>query len=259
MTDVVSHAEVSAVRIIEKGRGEPIVYLHGLTGISEADPLLNALATRASVVAPVAPGFDDPNDLADLDDVHDLAIYYEDLLDAHKLNHVTVVGHSFGGLIAAELAAHYPARVSKLVLIAPLGLWNNALGDGDLLGHSLPEMPGLLWDDPSSEIAVAASGADLEPAAQIEQMIAMMQGFAAAAKFIWPLPDKGLAKRLHRITAETLVVWGANDRVVSAEYAKDFTTAISGAQTAVLPDGGHLVAYERSAEIAELIGEFVSR
>lgn len=257
MTDVTPSVRVPTGRVIEKGHGDPIVYLHGLTGIDDSDPLLNQLATRATVIAPVAPGYDDPNDLTTLDDVHDLAIHYDDLLGARGLENATVVGHSFGGLIAAELAAHYPARVSKLVLISPLGLWNDDLRDGDLFGHSLPEMPELLWDDPTSDIAVAATGADLEPAVQIERMIAMMEGFAAAAKFIWPLPDKGLNKRLHRITAKTLIVWGANDQVVPAEYAKVFAAAIAGAETSVLPDAGHLVTYEQTDQIASLIDGLV--
>jgi pimeloyl-ACP methyl ester carboxylesterase len=256
MTDITSATKTGTGRVLERGSGEPVIYLHGLTGIGESDPFLSALAARSSVIAPVAPGFDDPNDLALLDDVHDLAMHYEDVLDARGLERVALVGHSFGGMIAAELASHYPARVSKLALIAPLGLWDDELRDGDLLGHSVPEMPDLLWADPNSEIAVAASAADLEPAAQVERLIAMMQGFAAAAKFIWPLPDKGLTKRLHRITAETLVVWGSGDRVVSPEYAPRFAAAIPSARSTVLEGAGHLATYERPVELAQLIGDF---
>jgi pimeloyl-ACP methyl ester carboxylesterase len=245
--------------VIVKGSGHPILYLHGITGIDDSDPLLNSLAAQAKVIAPVAPGYDDPSHLSTLDDVHDLAIYYDDLLNAHGLNSVAVVGHSFGGMIAAELAAHFPSRVSKLVLVAPFGLWDDELADGDLLGHSLPEMPGLLWGDPTSDIAIAASGADLEPAAQVERLISMMEGLAAAAKFIWPLPDKGLSKRLRRITAETLIVWGERDRVVSPEYAQHFCAAIAGAQAAVVPHAGHLVPHERTGELTELISAFFAQ
>ncbi|WP_319449716.1 MULTISPECIES: alpha/beta hydrolase [unclassified Mycobacterium] len=259
MTDTSSSARTPSARIIEKGSGDPIVYLHGLTGIDESDPLVNSLAVQSNVIAPVAPGFDAANDLATLDDVHDLAMHYEDLLASRGLDRVALIGHSFGGMIAAELAAHYPARVSKLVLIAPLGLWDDDLRDGDLLGHSLPEMPELLWADPTSDVAAAASGSDLEPAVQVDRMIAMLQGFSAVAKFLWPLPDKGLAKRLHRITAKTLVIWGGSDRVVSPEYAKHFAEAISGAQSTVLDDAGHLVTYERTADLMGLIGEFLTQ
>src|SRR5262249_62182042 len=107
--------------VYKGGDGPPLVFLHGGGGLVLEDPLLVELERSHTVSAPVAPGFADLADLDELRDVHDLAMHYDDLVEALGLDGVPVVGHSFGGMVAAELAAHYPRRISKLVLIAPVG------------------------------------------------------------------------------------------------------------------------------------------
>jgi len=75
----------------------------------------------------------------------------------------------------------------------------------------------------------------------------------SVAKFIWPIPDKGLRRRLHRVTAKTLIVFGADDAFVPAIYADEFAAAIPGARKAVIADAAHMVAYEKTSEVMELI------
>ena len=55
-----------------------------------------------------------------------------------------------------------------------------------------------------------------------------MRALEAAARLLWPIGDRGLAKRLHRITAPTLLLWGSEDRIVPASYAKRFAAGIAG-------------------------------
>jgi pimeloyl-ACP methyl ester carboxylesterase len=75
----------------------------------------------------------------------------------------------------------------------------------------------------------------------------------SVAKFIWPIPDKGLRRRLPRVTAKTLVVFGADDAFVPAIYADEFAAAIPGARKAVIPDAAHMVPYEKMFEVMRLI------
>ena len=194
------------------GGAPPLVWLHPASGVNADDPVVAALAERFDVYAPLAPGFHEIAELDDIRDIHELAMLYDDLLEVLGLDAVACAGHSFGGMVAAELAAHHPRRVSKLVLVAPVGLWNDAYPVADIFATPPVQLADLVWGDPDSDIARAAraaSGAGVTLAervelvkdeAYVEGMVRLVMGFTAVAKFMWPLPDKGLARRCYRIT-----------------------------------------------------------
>jgi len=249
-------------KIFRAGSGRDVVFLHAAGGVSDADPTLALLGQRYSVTAPLAPGFNDLTELADIADVHDLAIFYDDLFESLGVDNVPVIGHSFGGMVAAELAAHYPKRVSKLVLIAPVGLWKDDEPVAELFGVPLTENGDLMWGDPDGPAAtatrVAMEGMEQADAEQIaDMMIPMMQGFAAVAKFMWPIPDKGLAKRLRRITADTLLLWGTNDRLVPPSYANEFARLIPSARVELIEGAGHMVPMESPDRVMAAITAFI--
>jgi pimeloyl-ACP methyl ester carboxylesterase len=241
--------------VFRGGDGQPVVFLHAGGGLVLEDPILPALTRSHSLVAPIAPGFADLADVSDIRDVHELAMHYDDLFEALGLDAVPVVGHSFGGMIAAELAAHYPRRVSKLVLMAPVGLWNDEYPVADLFAALPRELPGLLFADTSHPAAQAMLGGDGPP--DTETLIPLVRGMTTLARFMWPIPDRGLSRRLHRITAPTLVLWGEQDALVPVQYADDFVAAIPDARKVVVPNAGHSVTVETPEETAQAITEFL--
>jgi pimeloyl-ACP methyl ester carboxylesterase len=249
-----------AWRVFRGGEGREILYLHGPHGIDPADPFLAALGLRHRVVAPLAPGFADLDELAEIDNVHDLALDYDDLIRGLDIGPVPIVGHSFGAMMAAELAAHFPDRVARLVLIAPVGLWNDAYPVADIFAAPVLEMEGMLWRDASAREAHAARMKELASGSdEAEQMIAVARSLTALAKFIWPIPDKGLRRRLKRIAAPTLALFGADDRFIAPRYAEDFTRGIADAEAAVVAGAGHMAPYEKTEEISALIARFLAR
>lgn len=249
-----------SVRVRRSGEGPPAVFLHSAAGLSDTDPFVAALSSSHDLVAPVHPGFEELDDLDPIHDVHDLALYYDDLLGALGLESVPVIGHSFGGMIAAELAAHVPQRVSKLVLICPFGLWSEDHPGEDMFAAFPLTIHELLWADPSAHapVPVAAGGDAMEPE-RLQMLLSLLQGMTAAGKFLWPLPDKGLARRLHRISAPTLVVWGAKDRLLPSAYADDFAALIPDARVEIVDDAGHMVTVEKPGEVAGVVTNFLDR
>jgi pimeloyl-ACP methyl ester carboxylesterase len=239
------------VQVYRAGTGPTIVWLHGPHGVRKNDPVIAELAKRHSVVAPVAPGFNDVDELDDIRDVHDLALHYDDVFEALDLDRISLVGQSFGAMIAAELAAHVPKRVERLVLISPFGLWRDDHPVADLFARPYATIDRILWKtgEPS---AIMADPANF-PNDPVEKAITIVQAMTSVAKFIWPIPDKGLRRRLHRVTAKTLIVFGADDAFVPAIYADEFAAAIPGARKAVIADAAHMVAYEKTSEVMELI------
>jgi pimeloyl-ACP methyl ester carboxylesterase len=253
--------------VFRGGDGPPLLWLHGLSGVEPDHPLLAPLLERYSVIAPLAPGFNDLAELDEMRDVHDLALHYDDILDAAGVGTVTVVGHSFGAMIGAEFAAHYPRRVERLVLISPIGLWSDEYPVADLFALPYHAMPSLLYaGDPSgfSMVTRRARATDYVEAlnvereeAEVEALVDLARGMTTVAKFLWPLPDRGLRRRLYRITAPTAIVFGELDAFTPARYADDFADAIAHAERHVVADAGHMVPVERPQEVAEIVLRFL--
>ena len=105
------------------GSGPPLLYLHGPWGLAPDRGFIARLTEGRTVYAPKFPGTSrgDHEAVHALDGWLDLAVYHGELLDALKLSAPAVVGHSFGGLVAAEIAAALPHAVDRLVLIDPVG------------------------------------------------------------------------------------------------------------------------------------------
>ncbi|HZU77091.1 MAG TPA: alpha/beta hydrolase, partial [Dehalococcoidia bacterium] len=98
-----------------------------------------------------------------------------------------------------------------------------------------------------------------DPEAQIEAMVARTEALQAAAKFMWPIPDKGLRLRIHRIKAPTLLVWGAQDRLIPPVYGEQFRRLLPNARLVTLDGAGHLVPLEQLTRVVEEISGFLGQ
>jgi pimeloyl-ACP methyl ester carboxylesterase len=239
--------------VYQAGDGPPLVWLHSLYGVDGDTSIIQALARNFSVYAPLMPGFADLAELDSIRDIHDLALHYDDILEALSLESAVVAGHSLGAMIAAEVAAHVPKRVSQLVLASPLGLWNDAYPVADLFSVPAAEMPTLLYADLSQ--APGNSGA----APDVEAIVALARGMATVARFLWPIPDRGLSRRLHRVQARTLVIHGALDRFVPVEYADEFVARLPDASREIVPGAGHMLFSEAFDATFNPINQFLPR
>jgi pimeloyl-ACP methyl ester carboxylesterase len=231
------------------GHGQPLVYLHGPWGLTSDLAFVERLAEVQTVYAPRYPGTTrgDPDGIHQLDSLHDLIVYYAELLDALHLQHVTLVGHSVGGMIACELAAAMPPLVQKLVLIDSVGLWRD---DHPVKNWMImPDEPlrKALFADPEHGKAFFAQSSDAEERAD------RIWALACTAKFIWPVPDKGLKRRIHRVKAPTLVIWGAEDGITPPVYADEFARRIPEASSVCIEHAGHLPHLEQPHAVLQAI------
>jgi pimeloyl-ACP methyl ester carboxylesterase len=253
------------IDVMEQGDGQPLLFLHGISGLRWT-AFLDRLSEQYRVIAPRHPGFGDESQ-QELDSVHDLVYAYLDLLDGLGLEGVPLVGHSLGGMIAAELAATQPKRFSRLALIAPFGLYDLDRPTFDLFATTPGEAAAAMFHDPKGEaaaqagetglrrLAEAGSGSD-EGQELVTLYVERAKTLATAAKYLWPIPNRGLKKRIHRISTPTLLVWGASDRVVPPSYAEDFQHAIPGAKCDHIEDAGHEVPIEQPDRLAEVVTKF---
>lgn len=239
-----------------KGEGAPVVFLHGLLG-PEWSACLDTLAGTHRVIAPAHAGSDEPDDLRRFEGIYDLIIYYDDLFNRLGLEGFDLIGHSFGGMVAAEYAAAYPRRVQKLVLIDALGLWRDDIPVEDYLLVPAARQIELLLGDPNREDIKARLALPDDPAARIAAILARITALASASHFIWPIPERGLQKRLHRVVSPTLIVWGENDRFVPLVYAEEFARQIVHSRVNRVPQAGHAPHLDQPAAVAALIEAFL--
>src|SRR5262249_45299273 len=93
---------------------------------------------------------------------------------------------------------------------------------------------------------------------QIEFLLGLLRGFRTVAKFLFPIPENGLERRLHRITAPTLLLWGRQDRLVVPRYGTLFAEKIPRARLETIDDAGHLLLLERPEAVAAALARFAA-
>jgi pimeloyl-ACP methyl ester carboxylesterase len=246
------------IRVSVCGTGDPLVYLHPMTGL-RWDPVLAQLSEHYTVYAPQFPGTSagDPYAIHVIDELPDLILMYEQVLRELGLDRPVIVGQSFGGMLAAELAATFPQLPGRLVLIDALGLWSAEAPVASWLTTPADRMPGLLFHDPTG----AAARGMLMPPADPDQaraaIAARIWALGCTGKFTWPIPDRGLATRLHRVAAKTLVIWGRQDQLVPNSYSGRFAELISDSTVVLIEDCGHLPLTEQPARTSAAITEFL--
>lgn len=242
---------------IEAGSGSPLLLLHGWNGVIP-DTMIQGLARTHRVIAPLIPGYGNSTGDEHLNDFVDLIYWGLDFMDAEGLKDVPIVAHSLGAMLAAELAAAQPDRISKLVLIAPFGLWNEQHPVVDFFVESPAGLAAAMYANPASDAAQAAASVPQDDAGRVAFYYERAKSLRIAAKYLWPIPNRGLARRSHRISAPTLLVWGEQDRICPPALASDFQAAIKNTSVAIIPGAGHLPGAEQPQALLSVINGFLA-
>jgi pimeloyl-ACP methyl ester carboxylesterase len=239
------------------GTGEPLLYLHGAGGLLGVDPFLDSLGHHFKVIAPHMPGYGESTGVEHIDDLLDVTLMYHQLLDEMGVASAHVVGHSMGGMLAAEFAALDIHRVKKLVLVTPAGFWLDEHPIPDVFAMEMPELAAHLFHDPQSPLAQMFTTIPTDMKVLEEMYVERIKRFTQASKFLWPIPDRGLKKRAWRIAAQTLVIMGESDRLIPPIYADEFTSRIKNSRAVTMKEAGHMPMYEQPDEFVKTVREFL--
>ena len=238
------------VHMFRAGAGEPLLFLHAAGGAGAWLDFHRMLAEGGyDVIAPDHPGFGKSDDFPEVEAMDDLVYHYLDLLDALGLERAHVVGASFGGWIAAELAVAAPHRTGSLALLSAAGLRLPEHPVPDIFLLPPAELVATLFHNPPLAPAPAASAAP-----DIDAVLAAYRDATALARFSWVpfLSNPKLERRLRRITAPTLVVAPSDDRLIPIAHGRRYAELIPGARFAEIGECGHAMYFERPAEFAEM-------
>lgn len=246
ITSRILETRAAPVNVLTGGSGPDLLFLHSAGGVTATHPFLLRLAERYRVFAPQLPGYGDSGESDNIRDMLDVTLHSFDVLEALGLHRPIVVGHSLGGMIAAEMAAIRPAEIDRLCLIAAAGLWLDDYPVPDIFTLLPREFPAYMFHDAEAGAKMMATGGNMnDPAFLIPFLVTNARQLGMAGKFLFPIPDRGLSERAHRIRARTILVWGDSDRIFPAPYAQAFKAAIRGAELVSVPDAGHQVVLEQ--------------
>lgn len=247
------------IRVKVAGAGAPVVYLHPAGGL-RWDPFLSHIAHDHTVYAVEFPGTStgDPYAIHLVDRLSDVVLIYEEVLRTLGLIRPVIIGQSFGGMLAAELVAAYPDIASRVVLLDPLGLWREDLPIANWLATAPTEMPALLFHDPTGPVARAMLTPPEDPDIAAAAIAAQTWAIGSTGKFVFPIPERGLRARLHRVTAPVLVVWGRHDNLIPADYAEEWKKELADVQIAIIDDCGHVPQAEKLEETLTVVEKFLT-
>jgi pimeloyl-ACP methyl ester carboxylesterase len=243
-----------AVETLIAGNGPPLLFLHGGDYVAQNQAFLDRLARRWRVVAPRHPGFGATPRPAWFRTVHDIAYLYLDLLDRLALTDTLLVGSSFGGWLALEIAVRSEARLGRIVLIDSLGLKLGGREERDIADiYALPaeEVLRRLFVDP---VKIVPDYAKLDDS----ELLAIARDREATALYGWRpyMHDPALAHWLHRITRPSLVLWGEEDGIVTPLYGELLAAALPNARFERIAQAAHYPQIEQPEKVAAAIERF---
>lgn len=234
--------------ITDLGSGRPVLVLHGGGGPFTVALLAQHLAASNHVLAPTHPGFNGTAPVESIAKVRQLADAYADYLIDQDLRDVIVIGSSVGGWLTAELALGAAAdRLAAIVIINGLGIEIEGHPILDVRGMGPQELAQFSFHDPSK----------LQVPPPSPEGLAKAQGNAAALAALTQDADTN-PSRLAAIHTPALVIWGASDRVVDAEYGRAYAAAIPGASFELIPEAGHLPYLENAPAVFAALDPFVA-
>ena len=268
------HVAGTPVNVIELGEGDPLVFIHGLSG-SWVNWLENLphFARDHRVIAMDLPGFGHSPMPPEKISIAGYGRIVDELLETLGIERAVIVGNSMGGFIGAEVALQFHARVEKLVLVSAAGLSIEHQRNEPVL-RVLDRFDNVLmytggWTATRSEtlssrprmrrqiMKIVAHHPERLPAALIAEQVkgSGKPGFVPALD---ALTDYPIRDRLSDIQCPVLVVWGEKDRLVPVRDAHEFGRLISHARVVVWPDTGHVAMLERPAAFNALVDDFIA-
>jgi pimeloyl-ACP methyl ester carboxylesterase len=240
--------------IDERGEGQTVGYLHGPIGCPPHHPFLDVLAERCRVVAPSLPGCTGSDPCDDLRGIHDWVVATSELVDLAGFAGCAVVASSTGAMLALEVAAVRPEAFAHLVLVSPLGLWVDDDPVTDPFGTTLTNQRGLLTAEPTRTAPFFDDVEGRDSVGLADDGVARYATRTAAASLVWPIPEFGLASRLHLVRCPVTLVWGESDRLNPPSYLERYAAGLANVVgTCVVPGAGHLVEWDEPAVVAEVL------
>jgi pimeloyl-ACP methyl ester carboxylesterase len=245
------------LEVVRCGSGRLMLLLHGFQTIDPDAHFLELLARHGEIVAPSSPGFGNSPRPKDFDTVYDLVHLYLEVLETLPGDKVTLVGFSFGGWLAAEVAVACSHRLDKLVLVDPLGIKISDRETPDILdifNCSPDEVRQKSWHEPEKFARDFNEMSD-------EALVVHARNREALCLYAWHpyMYNPQLPRWLGRIKIPALLLWGASDRLVTPDYGRAYSRLIPGSRFELIEAAGHHPEVEQPEAFVERVAAFLNQ
>ncbi|MDQ3957991.1 MAG: alpha/beta fold hydrolase [Actinomycetota bacterium] len=237
-------------RLVELGRGEPVVVLHGWGGrIESMAPVLGCLAGTRRALALDLPGFGESPLPDEVWGTPEYADFVCDVLESLGIEAADFVGHSFGAKTSLQIAATRPGVVRKLVLTASSGLRTPpSLGARVRRGMSRAGRVAGRFGPPGRAFRNA-----------VYRRVASQDYREAGAlrPILVKVVNEDLRPLLPRVSAPTLLVWGTRDQAVPLSHGRAMEAGIPDAGLVLFEGAGHFAYLEEPDRFCTIVRHFI--
>ncbi|PYN81076.1 MAG: alpha/beta hydrolase [Candidatus Rokuibacteriota bacterium] len=245
------------LEVVRRGTGRPLLLLHGAQTVDPRARFLDLLGAHAEIIAPSHPGFGHSPRPADFETVYDLVHFYLEVLEALPHEKVTLLGLSFGGWLAAEVAVKCHHRLDGLILVDAFGIKISDRETPDILdvfNTSPQEVRRRSWHDPEAWALDFNALSD-------DQLVVRARNWEALCLYGWHpyMYNPQLKRWLRRITVPTLVLWGASDGIVTPSYGRAYSELIPGSRFGLIERAGHHPEIEQAEAFVDAVVKFLNR
>ena len=243
------------LEVLRHGAGRPLLLLHGMQNLDPGAPFVAGLGHHAEIIAPSHPGFGHSPRPDGFETVYDLVHLYLDLIDGLPFERLTLMGFSFGGWLAAEVAVKCCHRLDRLILVDAFGI---KISDRetqdifDVFNQHPQEVVERSWHDPQKWAPDFDAIAD-------EAMVVRARNWESLCLYGWHpyMYNPQLKRWLQRIRVPSLVLWGASDGIVTPAYGRAYSELIPGARFATIERAGHHPEIEQPEAFVEAVAAFL--
>jgi pimeloyl-ACP methyl ester carboxylesterase len=258
----------------EAGDGPVVLLLHGnATSARDWWRVMDELAKTHRVLAPALPGYGGTGPIGDVRPRR-LASFIDAFLTALEVDHAIVVGHSYGGLLAAEFALAYPDRVTRLVLADSAGLGravNLVLILIALVPRPVHELAIVVLLLPGGAVLrTFLTGLQLRQPWRVPPYVWLDQArltrsqnflrtsFQVLRTGIGPAGQRfRVTGRLGEIQVPALVIWGLTDRLFPLRQALNAVRRLPAGRLAIIPGAGHVSHLDSHEEFIDALSPFI--
>jgi len=245
------------LEVVRRGTGRPLLLLHGAQTVDPRARFLDLLGAHAEIIVPSHPGFGHSPRPADFETVYDLVHFYLEVLEALPHEKVTLLGLSFGGWLAAEVAVKCRHRLDGLILVDAFGIKISDRETPDILdvfNTSPQEVRRRSWHDPEAWAPDFNALSD-------DQLVVRARNWEALCLYGWHpyMYNPQLKRWLRRITIPTLVLWGASDGIVTPSYGRAYGELIPGSRFGLIERAGHHPEIEQAEAFVDAVVKFLNR
>jgi pimeloyl-ACP methyl ester carboxylesterase len=243
-TEKTVEADGFEIRYLEAGSGDPLVYIHGASGVrlSKAHDIL---AESYRIIAFEVPGFGDSPANETSQNLGELAATLCNAVANLGIDSYNLMGMSFGGKVTLSMGIHDKDKIKSLVLLAPAAI---RLTDSPPPAGGLAAMKAALHAHPDDHPDLPAYGEGV-----------LEKQHALVGRVMGPPRDEAFETALGELEFPVLVCFGTEDKLMPPEVAHIYAELLPNCHLMMIYDAAHAVDADRPEAVAEVTGDFIER